>query len=98
MSEDQIKTASLLWRAGVLAAKIADMVGVHVRRIHEAAKRDRVNFPYRETARWRRPNPAAFIAQPLHGVSASRPDTMRFTTSTGYVCTMPRVSILEKAG
>jgi DNA-directed RNA polymerase subunit N (RpoN/RPB10) len=101
MTEDQINTAAQRWARGEQIHAIADYLGLSRYGCQRFMEIYRDLFPKRaiRTGKYGprkdrnrdRRRTLDFIPKP----KILRPDQMEFTTSTGYVCTMPRVSILE---
>lgn len=94
MNAQQLRTASMMWRAGDRGNVIAKAVGVKVSRLFEVASRYRHMFPKRLRAVGER---AHFIAPPsLDGIANAIPaDRMRWITEDGASVTLPRVSGIE---
>lgn len=93
MTPEQIEIASSKWMAGRFKADIAREVGVSVYRLEEFSAKNRDRFPKRVFTN----GAYVFLNRPrTPECKTQKPGIMRFTNSSGYVCSMPYVSILSK--
>jgi hypothetical protein len=96
LDPDKMAEASRLWHNGRTALFIANALGVTKKQVDNAVRADRRLFPRRNETKFSRLETFTRNYERNAG-DGIKPNTMLFTTSWGYQCIMPRVSILERA-